>query len=209
MPDAKLKLSIPQQTGIHTISIKYPETVFRIIAVMAGEENGIALLEFETENPTSVITDIEKQDDVFNLDLLWHQRDTVLVQLETTNPLLLYPILKAGIPVKTPFEVQDGVATWELTTSSDRLSELGALLEEADISFAIEYVRATPSDEVESLLTDRQREVLLAAAEHGYYSTPRQITLTDLSNELGITKATGSDILHRIEGKVLLWFIER
>jgi hypothetical protein len=131
-----------------------------------------------------------------------------MVQVETTNPLLLFPILKAGIPLQTPFEVIDGTAAWEITTSSERLSALGNRLDEVDIEFEIEYVRDEPSDPVERLLTDRQREVLLAAAEQGYYDTPRRATLTEVSESLGISKATGSDVLHRAEGKVLKWFIE-
>lgn len=208
MPRAKLRVSIPEVTWIHDVSTEYPETVFRVVAILSGEESGVALLEIRTPDPVPIISAIERRTDVTDFDLLWKQDDTTMVQVETTNPLLLFPILKAGIPLQTPFEVIDGTAAWEITTSSERLSALGNRLDEVDIEFEIEYVRDEPSDPAEHLLTDRQREVLLAAAEQGYYDTPRRATLTEVSESLGISKATGSGVLHRAEGTVLKWFLE-
>ena len=208
MPRAKLRISIPDTTWIHDVSVKYPETIFRVIAVMSGEGSGIALLEIRTPDPVPVIAAIERRDDVTDFDLLWKRDETTTVQVETTDPLLLFPILKAGIPLQTPFEITDGTATWEITTSSERLSGLGEGLDEAGVEFDIDFVHDEPSDPTEGLLTDRQREVLLAAIEQGYYDTPRRTTLTEVSESLDVSKATGSDVLHRVEGKVLKWFVE-
>jgi len=208
MTNAKLRVSIPEEVWIHDVSVEHPERLFRVIAILSGEESGIALLEIQTPDPVPIITDIERRDDITNFDLLWKQEETTMVQVETTNPLLLFPILKAGIPLQTPFEVTDGTAIWEITTSSERLSALGSRLDAANIEFEIEYVRDEPSDPADHLLTDRQCELLLAAAERGYYDIPRRATLTEVSESLGISKATGSDVLHRAEGKILTWFIE-
>ena len=208
MPRAKLRISIPDTTWIHDVSVEYPETTFRVIAVMSGEGSGIALLEIRTPDPVPVIAAIERRDDVTDFDLLWKRDETTTVQVETTDPLLLFPILKAGIPLQTPFEITDGTATWEITTSSERLSGLGEGLDEAGVEFDIDFVHDEPSDPTEGLLTDRQREVLLAAIEQGYYDTPRRTTLTEVSESLDVSKATGSDVLHRVEGKVLKWFVE-
>ncbi len=208
MPKAKLRVSIPEEVWIHRISMEYPEISFQVIAVLSGEESGIALLKFQAEDPDSIISSIEEQDDVTDFDLLWKQNETRMIQVEMSNPLLLFPILKAGIPLQTPFEVIEGTAIWEVTTSSERLSALGSRLNSANISFEIQYVRNEPSEPTDDLLTDRQRELLLRAAEEGYYDTPRRTTLTELCELLNISKATGSDILHRSEGKLVKWFID-
>lgn len=208
MPRAKLRISIPDTTWIHDVSVEHPETTFRVIAVMSGEGSGIALLEIRTPDPVPIIAAIERRDDVTDFDLLWKRDETTTVQVETTDPLLLFPILKAGVPLQTPFEITDGTATWEITTSSERLSGLGEGLDEAGVEFDIDFVHDEPSDPTEGLLTDRQREVLMAAIEQGYYDTPRRTTLTEVSESLDVSKATGSDVLHRVEGKVLKWFVE-
>lgn len=208
MPGAKLEVSIPEGTWIHDVSVDHPEAVFRVVAVLSGEDRGVALLDVRAEDPVSIIAAIERRDDVTEFELLWKRDDATVVQVETTNPLLLFPVLEAGVPLRTPFEVGDGVATWEITTSSERLSALGARLDEAGVAFEIDYVYDEPSSPGERLLTDRQREVLLAAEEQGYYDTPRRATLTEVSESLGVSKATGSDVLHRAEGAVLTWFVD-
>ena len=208
MPTAKLRLSIPEHGWTHDVTTAYPDAQFRVIAILSGETNGIALLEIRATNPVSILADIERRDDIADFDLLWKQGDTTMVQIETTNPLLLSAILQTGIPVQTPFEVTDGTAVWKISTSSDRLSALGTRLDEVGIDFDIEYVYDEPSDPSNFLLTDRQREVLVAAAEQGYYETPRRATLTEVSDSLDISKATGSTVLHRAEGNVISWFIE-
>lgn len=52
-------------------------------------------------------------------------------------------------------------------------------------------------------LTDRQREVLRAAFEAGYYDWPRERAGKDVAEELGITSATFSEHIHAAERKLL------
>jgi hypothetical protein len=190
------------------VSMEYPEAQFRVIAILSSEENGIALLEIQTPDPVPIIADIERRDDITAFDLLWKQDERTMVQIETSNPLLLFPMVKAGIPLQTPFEVTNGTVILEFTTSSERLSALGTQLDTAELDFEIEYIRDEPSNPADHLLTDRQGELLLTAAEQGYYDIPRRTTLTEVSESLGISKATGSDVPHRAEGKILKWFID-
>lgn len=208
MPQATLTVSIPSGAWIHDVSVDAPETVFRVMAMLSGDEHGHALLEIETENPVPILAAIDGRDDVTEFELLWKQDETTMVQVETTRPLLLWPVLEAGIPLETPFEIRDGEATWEITTSSARLSALGERLDEAGIAYDLGSVTDEPVETADRMLTERQREVVVVAAEQGYYETPRRATLTEVSESLGISKATGSDVLHRAEGKVMTWFIE-
>lgn len=208
MTKAKLNVSVPEGTWIHRVSTRYPDAVFRVVAIMSREDGGTALLEIKTPEPLPVLSDFGARDAVTEFELLWKHDQTSMVQVETSDPALLDPVLEAGVPLQTPFEVADGAATWTITTSSGRLSALKDSLLAADIDFGIEYVRETPFDPADQLLTDRQREVLLAATEQGYYDTPRRATLTEVSESLDISKATGSDVLHRAEGKVVSWFME-
>ncbi|MFC3476315.1 helix-turn-helix domain-containing protein [Halobacterium litoreum] len=51
-------------------------------------------------------------------------------------------------------------------------------------------------------LTDRQRDVLRAAFEAGYYEWPREATGEEVADELGITSATFSEHIHAAERKL-------
>jgi predicted DNA binding protein len=56
---------------------------------------------------------------------------------------------------------------------------------------------------------DRQLQLLTMAVERGCYDTLRECSLTELTNELGIAKSTCSEILHRVEGVVIIQFVNR
>lgn len=208
MPHAKLTIEIPDHTWIGDLSTAYPEVTFQVVTSIPGEEIGIGLVRLTTADPLPLITDIQSRDDIEDLELLWKHDDEALLQIETLNPLPLLPVLRAGVPLKMPFDIQNGVATWELTTSTTRLSSLREHLDDLGIGFAIEYVRRIDASQADQLLTDRQQEVLLAAVEAGYYRAPRESTLGDVADALDIANATCSDVLHRAEGHIIHWFVE-
>lgn len=61
-----------------------------------------------------------------------------------------------------------------------------------------------PGDEgLYAQLTDRQREILAAAVEVGYYEAPRQANQQDIADHLGISPATVGEHLRKIESTVL------
>ncbi|MFW5918296.1 MAG: helix-turn-helix domain-containing protein, partial [Haloferacaceae archaeon] len=179
---------------------------FTILSAFPAEDGGVGLVELTADDPDAVLVDIRGYESITELDLLQRHEETALVQFETTMPLLLLPIQGSGIPLQMPFSIQDGRAEWELTTPHRRLSELGDQLRQFGISYTIEEI--TQQLEVEQLLTDRQSRIVQQAVEPGYYDTPRECTLTELADELGIAKSTCSEILHRAEGKIVKRFTD-
>ncbi|MFC7193854.1 helix-turn-helix domain-containing protein [Halosimplex aquaticum] len=95
-----------------------------------------------------------------------------------------------------------------MTTSTSRLSSLRDHLDDLGIGFSIEYVREIDASQADQLLTTRQQEVLMAAVKAGYYRAPRESTLGDVAETLGVANATCSDVLHRAEGHIIHWFVE-
>ena len=208
MPRARLSIDVPESTWIHALSSAHPDAVFEIVTALAGPDAGIALLEVTTDDPVTLITDVDAHPDVDALDLLWKRDETTLLQVEATGPPLLLPLWEAGVPVRMPFTVRNGAATWNLTTSADRLSAFGDHLDAAGIGYAVEYVQDLEESAADRLLTDRQQQVLLTAVEEGYYATPRAATLTAVADALDVSKATASDVLHRAEGAIVDWFVD-
>lgn len=207
MPHARLTLDLPNGTWIRDVSTDFSDTDFRVVAVLAAEETGTALLEIGSRNPVKVLAAIDSHDDVTMLELLWKHDNRSMVQVETTQPLLLFPIVRAGVPIETPFDVRDGQVEWELTTSNERLSALRRRLDAGNIQFETNTVQHDPGAG-DDRLTDRQRHVLLTAVDQGYYETPRRSTLTEVAASLDIAKATASDILHRAERTVVDWYLD-
>ena len=207
MPQAKLRLDIPDEVWIGELTRRYPDTTVRILAALSDQDAGVGLAEITTDDPRPVVRDMTDAEDVTDVDTLKVSDGEVLVQFETTMPLLLLPARDSGVPLEMPFRIQDGTATWEVTAPSERLSELGSQLESFGISFTVEYVQQRLTEE--QLLTERQRRIVRTALSKGYYDTPRECSLTDLADSLDIAKSTASETLHRAEEKIIKRFAEQ
>ncbi len=186
----------------------HPDTRFRVLATTTATDNsGVARLELLGPDPSAVCEQLRRYDPVTDLTILERTPEPVRVQLETNIPLLLTAIEGSGIPLETPFEIQDGRMTLEATVPQRQLSNLGEQLEAFGIPFTIEQIKQDA--ESEDLLTDRQCWLLQEAVDRGYYDTPRRITLTELADALDLAVSTCSEVLHRAEGSVLKRHVEQ
>jgi predicted DNA binding protein len=59
------------------------------------------------------------------------------------------------------------------------------------------------SEQLFSVLTARQQEILDAAVEMGYYEVPREATHDDIAVEVGVSAGTVGEHLRKVEGKIL------
>jgi len=206
MPRAELTLTIPEEVWIGELSRSFPGAEFRILAAVPGEDSGVGLTEITDDDLVAILGEMDEVEAVTDLEILQQWEDTALVQFETSDPLLLFPVQGSGIPLEMPFTLADGEARWEVTAPQERLSALGQQLEEFGIPFRVE--RVSQHVETEQLLTQSQLELVQAAVENGYYDTPRDCSLTDLAEAVGIAKSTCSETLHRAEEKIVKEFVE-
>lgn len=207
MPLAKIDITIPEALWIADVSAAHPEVTFRIVSTQYDDGTATGLFEIEGDQLVSILAGANDADNVTELELLWKTDQKAIVQIETDNPLLLLPVSRVGVPLQTPFVISDGIASWELFTTHSKLSALTDEFDTLGITYDVSSIKEFQDEQKRSLLTPRQEEVLEVAYEVGYYDTPREATLTQVATSLDISKATGSDLLHRAEGKIIDRFI--
>lgn len=206
MPRAKLTLTLPEGMWIGDLSRTHPGARFRILAAIPGDDDGVGLLEVSAPDLVAVLGDMEAMPEVTEIELFKRTEEALLLQFETTEPLLLEPMQGSGVPIEMPFDIVDGEVGWEITAPRERLSALTDQLDAFGIAFSVDYIREGFA--AEQFLTDQQHSLVKAAVESGYYDTPRTCSLTDLADDLDMAKSTCSETLHRAEGKIIKRHIE-
>lgn len=76
------------------------------------------------------------------------------------------------------------------------------------IRLELEQITDYRPDADDSLLTDRQREILAVAVHEGYYDVPRRASRDDLAETLDLSGGTVSEHLRKIEATVLANYID-
>jgi hypothetical protein len=206
MPRAKLRVSLPESAWIGALSRAQPSVTFRVLAALPMAETGVGLVELIGPNLDAVIEEMNARDAVLTVDVLAESDDRMVIEFETTEPLLLFSVQESGVPLEPPIEIVDGEATVEVTATQDRLSDFGTQLEQFGMRFDVEYIRRGVKS-TEQLLTDSQRDLVLTAVERGYYDTPRECSLTDIADHLDMAKSTVSETLHRAESAIISEFV--
>lgn len=204
MPQASLRITIPDEIWIGDLSRRFPSTTFHIQSARSVGGVGVALVELQGPDVKSVVGALETQRAVTDFEVFDQDDEQALVQIEATNPFLLFPIEASATPLQMPFEIRDGTVSWELITTRDRLSNLSDQLDAFGITYEVDRVQ--PQIGFEQLLTGKQSQIVEAALERGYYDSPRTCTLTELADQLGMAASTCSETLHRAEERIIKRF---
>lgn len=207
MTRTRLSVTLPEGTWIRALSRSHPAATFRVLAALPDEGTGVGLVEVRAENLREIVGDMAAHESVTAVEPLRAAEAEALVQFETTTLPLLLSAQDSGVPLEPPIEIEDGRATFEVTATRERLSTLRDALDAMGMATTVEWIH--DGDAAEDLLTDRQREVLLAAVDSGYYVTPRECTLTELADRLGTAKSTLSETLRRAEARVVERYAEQ
>lgn len=110
-----------------------------------------------------------------------------------------------------PFEPagRNGLRATLIGRTSDALQRAIEAIPD-EVALTLERTGAYPpaEEELTSLLTERQREVLTVAVTEGYYDRPRRTTHREIATQLEISASTVSVHLRTIEAKVFSTLIE-
>lgn len=136
-----------------------------------------------------------------------------LVEFVVSDACPAWSLAKRGaIPTSVTGTAEGGTIVAEIFPEDDPSAIVADVVEAHDLELVAKRERsgATPlfsEQEIQQAvlerLTDRQREVLYAAYEAGYYDRPRETTGEELAEELGISPATFQQHIRAAERKVV------
>lgn len=135
-------------------------------------------------------------------------RFALLLQLDASDTSVLGAVLPAirqrGLVVVKPVVYRDGAVHARIVGETAAVQAfVDALPPVVDVSIhEIGSGGVDPTDPA-TVLSERQREALLAALDLGYYGAPKRATHEDVATVLGCASSTASEHLQRAEAKLV------
>lgn len=205
MISARFRIQLPEHLWVSELSRGFPRTEFRLLSGYRMDDRAVELGEVVGDSAEQAVAAMDDHRAIEGYELLEADSGRALGKYETTQTALYDFVEASELTIEFPIDVDRGWYTFDLTGTRDELDELAAVLSESPLSYELESL-VTRTDP-ESLLTDRQREVLETAVRDGYFSVPRECTLAELAARLDIDKSTASTILRRGEQRLVNWFL--
>ena len=188
---------------------------------------GVVKLDVATEDQEAVLKTIRSHENTKSLEIIEShetehgRREAVTTLIHGTyleyTPLqiLLY---EGYLPYGAFGELENGEMTYDLLVEDrESISDAVSLLREFG-TVSVERISEDFDSYVVPSMTEwqcllkavptRQRELLVTALEEGYYEMPREITLEELADKVGVAKTTASQHLRKAERKLISFAIK-
>lgn len=205
---ARLQLKVngaPVYDRLADISVEFPESEFRLLAVQPRGDSLFEIAEVNTTQRKELVAHFENAPDVRSFDVITTDTQSVLIQFIVPVSDLYEALLRSGNLPRYPLELQDGWFHAEILASQNRLSAYTTELTALGIPYEIRSLSQSYNSRQQ--LTNRQWEFITEAVDRGYYEIPRECTLTELANHLGINRSAASKLHHRAESRIVKQFV--
>lgn len=198
---ARIRIELPEETWISTVSRSFPRATFRLLAGFPTEVGAMELGEVRSERPDAVAEAVRTHPSVRSYQRLHATEGRSLARYETTEAGLYGFLERTSLVADYPVVVGDGWFTVDFTDTRARFDEFRTGLESSERRYELLSVVESVVDG--GLLTDRQREALARALQEGYFEVPRDCTLADVADALGVDTSSASGLVRRAQARLV------
>lgn len=205
MIDARFRIALPAGYWVAELSRAFPDATFRLLSGVRSDGVATELGEVRTDRPDDVAAAFEAHDAIGRFEPLERSDRRLLTKYETSHVGLYEFLERTELPPEFPIDVRDGYYEFDLTGTREEFDRLRGTLDAAGLDH--ELLSKVGDRRGETLLTPRQRELLAAGLREGYFEVPRDCTLADLADAVGVDKSTASGVLRRGEARLVAWYL--
>ncbi len=201
-----IRITFPEKLWLGQLSRQFPNFQFEIKSFIPISQDPIIgnnLVTITGTNPSQILVNLQNHPSLVSYFVLEESLTQMTLNTQTKDQFLLKAIIKNYILIKFPVKIDNGQADFTVTSSRENIDQFMQDLNEVGIEADLKSIGHYTEDENETILTPRQNDVYRQAREAGYYDTPRRITLSELADQLKISKSTLSTMLQRVHKKLL------
>lgn len=209
-----------QYDGDWTAQLQNYDVFGEFLASTFRNRRYIGIMALETSEFDAVLDVIREHEDTETIDVVEQYESgsrgrtsaTLLLRGSLSEFTPLQTLLYEGFLPLGPTRLEDGKECFDLLLEDrEELSNATTLLGEfGDVTvrrLSQNYRRRIVPSEAEwqellNSIPQRQRELLNIAYDRGYFEIPRQVTLEEIADEMGITKTTASNHLRKAQREV-------
>lgn len=184
--------------SIHQINLLSDGTCVSLYSVRGNLERAAAIL--------------DSKSDVISHDVSGDREGIAYIHFHPTETVhrLLSIVQDNEIVLKTPIDcIEDGGVRVTLVGDDEIIQRVVGSVPDS-LQLGLEGIGDyhPDSEQLFSVLTERQQEILEAAVEMGYYEEPRRATHEDVAAAVGVSAGTVGEHLRKVEGKVLASLVQ-
>jgi predicted DNA binding protein len=172
-------------------------------------EEFAAISRIEFKDASSTIEDLLVEGFLVEVQLLEQEKSKTFTVFMRGGPILssvLDSLGLAGGYLFPPLEIRDGKIKISFLGSAKQVGEFLKKITALGIRYRV--VMLTDAnfslDSPLTKLTEKQKEVIIAAYKFGYYDIPRRINSEELAKKLGIVSSTFGEHLRKAERRLLI-----
>ena len=188
-----------------------PNTVIELERIIPTEENALPFFWVWSDDVATFVDNARNDEQIADITVLDEVEYGALIRATWTPEADLIQAIEA--PRATILEARATAEEWTFRIRADEQEGIATFQDvftAHDIPVTLNrlYDLSELVDDDRNVVTDEQRETLLAAYEQGYYERPREIDQRELGEQFDITSRAVSDRLRRgtsnlVEGVLL------
>lgn len=202
---ARFEIELPPDTMMSEVSTDLPDATFRLLSGLRTGDTAVELGAVVADDPAAGGDAIRDHDAVLAYEQLEAGPERVLAKYETADTGLYEFVAQSDLPPEYPVVVRDGWFEFDLVGTREEFEQFRGVLDDAGRPY--ELLSLVGGHSPESLLPEAQRAALATALREGYFEVPRDCTLADVADALGVDKSTASRRLRRATAAVTAQFL--
>jgi hypothetical protein len=202
------------KAGIELPPLKQIKSLELLYFLRQDPEEFAAISRVEFKDPNTKVEDLKKGGLLIDAQVIEREKNgAYILFIRSVAPnlssVLKYIGLEGGY-LFPPLGIGDGKVKFSFLGSEQQVKEFMERVDSIGVHYRVVLLADANFSPISPLnvLTEKQREVLIAAYKLGYYGIPRRITSVEIAQKLGLADSTVVEHLRKAEHRLMAQILE-